>query len=101
MRILGDPLGEHVALDGVPQWKVTAKETSVTKASALALKLMEVFFLLKRKLHKGIVQRLMADNYFHQLSSMEYAVGFICYVFVNLNFFFILSIQCILTSSIP
>ena len=50
---------------------------------------MEVFFLLKRKLHKGIVRRLMADNYFHQLSSMEYAVGFICYVFVNnLNFFF-------------
>ena len=44
MRKLGDPLGEHVALDGVPQWKVTAKETSVTKASALAMKLMEVFF---------------------------------------------------------
>ena len=37
-------MGEHVAVDGVPQWKVTAKETSATKASSLALKLMEVFF---------------------------------------------------------
>ena len=45
--VLGDPLGEHVALDGVPQWKMTAKETSVTKASSLALNLM-VFFFYKR-----------------------------------------------------
>ena len=37
-------MGEHVAVDGVPQWKVTAKETSTTKASSLALKHMEVFF---------------------------------------------------------
>ena len=38
-------MGEHVAVDGVPQWKVTAMETSATKASSLALKLMEVFFI--------------------------------------------------------
>ena len=73
-------MGEHVALDGVLQWKVSAKETS---SSSLALKLMDVFFLLKKKLHKGIVRRLTAKNDCHQLSSMEYAVGFICFIFCS------------------
>ena len=45
-------MGEHVSVDGVPQWKVKAKEASSTKASSLALKLMEVFFT-KEELAQG------------------------------------------------
>lgn len=50
--ILGDPLGKHIVIDNVPQWKVKAKETASSKASSLALKLMDVFFT-REELAKG------------------------------------------------
>ena len=37
-------MGKHVSITNVPQWKVKAKETASSKASSLALKLVDVFF---------------------------------------------------------